>query len=34
LSRKNYPNRPFWLAKLLFYGLEDWETERRPVLGI
>jgi hypothetical protein len=34
LSRKNYPNRPFWLAKLLFYGLEDWEMERRPVLGI
>ena len=22
MSRKNYPNRPFWMAKLLFYGLE------------
>ena len=21
-SRKNYPDRPFWLAILLFYGLE------------
>ena len=33
-GRKTNPNIPFWLAELLFYGLEDWEMERRPVLGI
>ena len=25
---------PFWLAKLLFYGLRYAEMEKRPVLGI
>jgi len=33
LSRKNYPNRPLWLAKLRFYGLEYGETKRRLFRG-
>ncbi len=32
--RKTGPIIPFWLAKLLFYGLEYREMERRPVLGV
>jgi hypothetical protein len=31
-SLKMYPVRPFRLAKLLSYGLGDWEAEGRPVL--